>query len=101
MPCRSDGYESESTKQIVDFYLKPELDNVTNLLCTLTHVIKLQLPTVLYESVVDSSMGLREWINEHQKVDEDRWYNHYRQQYSNFSKVEIVKMINEGILAKP
>lgn len=88
MPCRSE-YDDEPTVRIVD--------NVTNLLCTVVHVMQMKLSPHLYNAVLNSSTGLPEWINEHQKVDETRWVNYYRNQYSNFSTEEILKMIKEGI----
>ena len=40
------------------------------------------------------------WYTQHKTVDENRWYSHYKNLYPNFSKEEIVKLIDNNLLQK-
>lgn len=99
MPCRS-GFEDEPTIRIVDKHLQPELDKVTALLCAVSLHLQRDNPTVFQELRVRLP-HYNLWVKEHEAVDAQRWYKHYRGTYPNFSLDEIAKMVRNGILEVP
>lgn len=99
MPCRS-GFEDEPTIRIVDKHLQPELDRVTNLFCITTRFLQTHHYSV-FNLLLLNVKGYKEWVAEHEVLDEQRWYKHYCSIYPNFSLEEIAKMVRNGILEVP
>lgn len=95
MACRS-GFE-EHEIAIQHSSVKRELDVTTALLCSLITELKTKHLSVL-NSITITNPNLLGWYNQHRIVDENRWYAHYKDAYPNFSKEEIVKLIDNKLL---
>ena len=97
MPCRS-GFEDHEIA-IQHSSVKRELDTTTALLCSLITELKTKHLSV-FNSITATNPNLLDWYNQHRIVDENRWYDHYKNTYPNFSKKEIVKLIDNKLLKK-
>lgn len=95
MACRSGIEEHEIAIQHSS--VKRELDTTTALLCSLVTELKTKHLSVL-NSITINNPSLLGWYNQHTVVDENRWYDHYKNAYPNFSKAEIVKLIDNKLL---
>lgn len=97
MPCRS-GFEDHEIA-IQHSSVKRELDTTTALLCSVMSELRTQHLDV-FNSLITNNQNLYNWYNQHKVVDENRWYAHYKDLYPNFSKVEIIKLIDNKLLPK-
>lgn len=97
MACRSGNEDYEVTER--NQKIKNELDEVTALLCSTVEFIRTR-NTVLYNHLLTQNSTLASWHSKHVKIDQDRWYTHYRDTHSNFTRDEILKMVDHGILPK-
>lgn len=94
MLCRGPDYYQDNTN--INQTLKEEVDKLTKILCDISQ----QGPTTNLASIFFKVPDFREFIREQDEVDNDRYYNKYKNKYPNFNKEEIVKMVRSGILDK-
>ena len=90
MACRS-GFEDHEIA-IKHSSVKKELDVTTALLCSLITELKTKHVDVL-NSICIHNPSLLGWYNQ-----QNRWYAHYKDAYPNFSKEEIIKLIDNKFL---
>lgn len=90
MPCRGpDEYNTSPSES-----LKIEVHKLTRLLCYILH----SLPEYARSPLLEEKEELRQWWEEHKKVDLIRKIREYSQKYPNFTEDEIRKMLQSGIL---
>lgn len=94
MPCRGPDYYEDNND--INKTLKEEVDRLTKILCDISQ----QGPTTNLASIFFKVPDFREFVKEHEEVDNDRYYNKYKNRHPNFTKEEIVKMVRSGILDK-
>lgn len=80
--------------------LTTQLDKVTRLLCFTTVRFEKVAPSV-WGGLLQQNSELATWVEAHKAEDEEKWFNHYRGQYPNFSKEEIAKMVRNEVLPIP
>lgn len=92
MACRGPDYYEDGSGTIVK--LKEEVDNLTNILCSISRFLDSKTNSTL-ESLVPS---YKDFLKSHKVIDENRWFRKYKDQYPDFNKAEIAKMVRSGIL---
>ena len=97
MPCRS-GFEDHE-RVVQQQKIVQELDSTTDLLCSVMSELRTNHLDVL-NALTSKNPNLLIWYTQHKSVDENRWYSHYKNLYPNFSKEEIVKLIDNNLLQK-
>ena len=95
MPCQAGPSYSEMLSSANDAQLK----RFKRAFCEMSESFKVSSVTK-FNTVLKSNPFLAEVYQEHCKEDEDTWYNHYKKQYSGFTKKEITKMVRGGVLER-
>ena len=91
MPCRGPDYyeEKPSSKALVT-----EIDKLTKMLCAISR----NVDTSQRDFLINVVPGYKSFLENHQVLDEARWYEKYKSKYPKFTKEEIVKMVRNNIL---
>lgn len=106
MPCRdwddsgvSTVYQdTPETKALVD-HLKARNDLLMKSLCAVDKWARsLKMVEGEYCAWLGTQATLLELILDHRKADEQRWFHTYYNQFPDFTKAEIAKMVRAGIL---
>ena len=92
MPCRGPDFYEDGSATISN--LKEDVDNLTNILCSISRLLGDKTNNSLFTFVP----SYKDFIESHKVVDEDRWFKKYKDQYPDFNKAEIAKMVRSGIL---
>lgn len=94
MPCRGPDYYEDGSNQIKN--LKSTVDKLTKILCDISN----SQPTDSFSKILYDNPDLRIFLKQHLEDDQNRWFEYYKLKYKAFSKEEIIKMIEQGILPK-
>lgn len=92
MPCRGPDFYEDGSGTISK--LKEDVDNLTNILCSISRLLDNKTNNSLFALVP----SYKDFIESHRIVDENRWFKKYKDQYPDFNKAEIAKMVRSGIL---
>jgi hypothetical protein len=92
MPCRGPDFYEDGSATISK--LKEDVDNLTNILCSISRFLDNKTNNSLFALVP----SYKDFIESHKVVDENRWFKKYKDQYPDFNKAEIAKMVRSGIL---
>lgn len=92
MPCRGPDFYEDGSVTILK--LKEDVDNLTNILCSISRLLDNKTNSSLFALVP----SYKNFIESHRVVDENRWFRNYKDQYPDFNKAEIAKMVRSGIL---
>ena len=92
MPCRGSDFYEDGSGTISK--LKEDVDNLTNILCSVSRFLDNKTNDSLFALIP----SYKDFIESHKVVDENRWFKNYKDQYPDFNKAEIAKMVRSGIL---
>lgn len=71
-----------------------KIDKLTKIICKIS-----KLPPETKVSELNGKVSYYDdFIKDHRKQDENRWFNKYKNIYPQFTKEEIIKMVNANIL---
>lgn len=94
-----DMFKSFHFDDMFKSFSKEDLE-IKNLLIELITIIKKEKQDQLFDKIKNKK-SLQNFIKNYMTIDEDKWYEYYKELYPSLTKEAVIKMINDKTLPKP